>query len=365
MLEQSLEVLKKIEEHGKKAYIVGGFVRDYILNIKSYDVDICTDAMPREVKEIFNDALLPSEKYGSATVFYKKIRYEITTFRIDREYINNRVPSDVEYTTDLLTDLKRRDFTMNTLCIDSSGNVIDLLNAMDDVKNKIIRSVGDPNHIIQEDALRILRAIRFATILEFNINDDLDQAIINNKTLVANLSFFRKKDELFKIFSSKNAKRGIELLKKYDLSNELSINLDKNIVVTKDIMGIWVQLEPSDGYQFTKTEKHALNTLKYLINKENITKEDVYTHGEYLCLVAAEILNINSENVVIMNDELQIHNIADINISSLEVLNLVKDKSKVKGIMLDLEKKILNNELINNKKDITEYLLKKYINDIM
>ncbi len=365
MLEQSLEVLEKIVKYGKQAYIVGGFVRDYVLGIPSYDVDICTDATPRELKEIFSEALLPSEKYGSVTVFYKKTRYEITTFRIDSEYINNRVPITVEYTTDLLTDLKRRDFTMNTMCIDNKGKIIDLLNAMDDVKSKVIKSVGDPNHIIQEDALRILRAIRFATILGFSIDNDLDQAIVSNKSLVGNLSFFRKKEELFKIFSSKNASKGIELLKKYNLSKELSINLDKDIVVTKDIMGIWVQLEPSNSYQFTKAEKYALNTLQYLINKKDIIKKDIYNYGEYICLVAAEILGINLEKIININDELQIHNINDIDISSSEILNLIKDTSKIKGIMSDLENKILNNDLINNKKEITDYLLKKYINDIM
>ena len=365
MLEQSLEVLKRIEEYNKKAYIVGGFVRDYILGIQSYDVDICTEATPIELKEIFSDALLPSEKYGSVILYYKKIRYEITTFRVDNEYINNRVPINTEYTSDLLTDLKRRDFTINTICIDSNGNIIDLLNAKEDVKNKIIKSVGDPNKKIEEDALRILRAIRFSTILDFNIDKDLEEAIINNKKLVNNLSFFRKKEELFKIFSSKNASKGIELLKKYNLSKELNINLDNNIAVTKDIMGIWAQLDPSDRYQFTKTEKYSIDTLKSLINSKNITREDIYKYGEYLCLVAAEILNISKEQISNINDELQIHSIKDIDITSLELFNLIKDKSKIKGILSDIEKQILNNNVNNSNKEIKEYLLNKYINDIM
>lgn len=365
MLEQSLEVLKKIEDYNKKAYIVGGFVRDYILGIQSYDIDICTDATPIKLKEIFSDALLPSEKYGSVTLYYKNIRYEITTFRIDSEYINNRTPVSVEYTLDLLTDLKRRDFTMNTICIDSNGNIIDLLNAKEDVKSKIIKSVGDANKKIKEDALRILRAIRFATILDFTIDKDLEDAIINNKDLVSNLSFFRKKEELFKIFSSKNASKGIDLLKKYNLSKELNINLDNNIVVTKDIMGIWAQIDPSEGYQFTKTEKASIETLKSLISNKNITREDIYKHGEYLCLVAAEILNISKEEISNINDELQIHSIKDINITFLELINIIKDTKKIKSILSDLEKQILNNNISNSNKEIKEYLLNKYINDIM
>lgn len=361
MLEESLKILKEIEEYNKKAYIVGGFVRDYILGIQSYDVDICTSATPRELKTIFKDAILPKEKYGSVTIYRKKIRYEITTFRIDSEYINNRTPVNVEYTNDLLVDLQRRDFTINAICMDSNGKIIDLLDSIKDVKAKIIKTIGDSNKKISDDALRILRAIRFSTVLNFSIDKELDFAIIKNKNLISNLSYYRKKEELYKIFSSKNIEKGIELLKKYNIFDELDITCS-NIVFTKDIMGIWAQLNPSYRYQFSKNEKHELEALKYIIKKGNIDSNDIYIYGEYICLVAAEILGIDSEQIKQLEENMQIHNIKDIVISIPEIIKLlnIKDNSNIKIILKDLENKLVNNILKNDKESIINYLLKKY-----
>ena len=124
MLKKSLELLKKIEEHGYEAYIVGGYVRDYCMNNESSDVDICTNAKPKDLIKIFDDADLPKEKYGSVTLKHKNVRYEITTFRKELKY-ENRKPVEIEYTDELLEDLIRRDFTINSLCMDSNGNILD------------------------------------------------------------------------------------------------------------------------------------------------------------------------------------------------------------------------------------------------
>ena len=135
MLKRSLEILKQIEENGFQCYIVGGFVRDYCMKKDSYDVDICTNARPKDLVNIFENAILPVEKYGSVTLFYKNIRFEITTFRKEFKY-ENRKPIDIEYTDNFIEDITRRDFTINALCMNSKGEIIDLLNGKKDIDNK-------------------------------------------------------------------------------------------------------------------------------------------------------------------------------------------------------------------------------------
>ena len=136
MYEIAIKMLNKLTENGFEAYIVGGYPRDLILNRESFDIDICTNAKPKELKEIFKDSMLSKVEYGSVTVIYRKVRFEITTFRKDLKYENHRVPTKIKYIGSLADDLKRRDFTINTLCIDSNGNIIDLyLNSYDECIN--------------------------------------------------------------------------------------------------------------------------------------------------------------------------------------------------------------------------------------
>lgn len=167
MEEKALKVLQILEENGYESYIVGGYVRNKLLGIKSNDIDICTSATPKEVKEIFKSS--SSDNYGSVNINYKNISFDITTFRKDIKYLNNRIPVALKYIKSIKKDLLRRDFTVNTLCINSKGEVLDFLNIMDDLKQKTIKTVGNPKYKFKEDSLRILRAVRFAAILDFQI----------------------------------------------------------------------------------------------------------------------------------------------------------------------------------------------------
>ena len=125
-------------ENKKSLYIVGGYVRDKILGNESSDIDICTNATPKDIKEIFKTVILPTNEYGSVTVVYNKVRFEITTYRREANYSDNRHPDKIEYVSDLKTDLLRRDFTINTICMDKDGNIIDLLGGKIDIENKVI-----------------------------------------------------------------------------------------------------------------------------------------------------------------------------------------------------------------------------------
>lgn len=360
MLEKALELLSIFEKNGYEAYLVGGFVRDHIMGKPSADVDICTNATPMEIKEIFKDVKLPFEGYGSVHLNYKKVVFEITTYRIDLEYNDNRTPSKIMYTDKLLIDLKRRDFIMNTLCMDNKGNIIDLLGATTDIRQKVINSVGICEKKFKEDPLRILRAIRFATELGFSLSDDVKQAIKDNKELLGKLSFYRKKQELNRIFSSPNALVGIKIIKDYDLDKYLGINLDKNIVNTNDPLGIWAQVSPDSRYQFTSLERKYINSILKLLKDKKISDMELYYEGNYVCYIAAQILNQDEVNIYNRYDNLPIKSKSDIALKPAEIISLLslKDKSLVKKIINDLEIKIIR-RVINNEVDV----LKKYIID--
>lgn len=356
-----MELLKIFEDNNYEAYLVGGFVRDYILKRQSSDVDICTNATPMQIKEIFKEVKLPFESYGSVHLNYKKVDFEITTYRMDLEYKNKRNPSKIMYTDKLEIDLKRRDFTMNTLCMDSSGKIIDLFNNRQDIDNKIIKTVGDANKKLAEDSLRILRAIRFATELNFTIDDELSYAIVQNEYLLSELSFFRKKQELNRILLSSNVLYGISLLKKYNLDKYLDIQISDNFVKTSDPIGMWVQLRPSMKYQFTSNEKRYIKSIDDIINSGNIDDITLYKNGNYVSLIAAQIMGIDERLVHDMYDKLPIKKISDIALKPRDIIDLlnIKDNYKIKDILNDLEGEILIGDLNNNKEDIKKYLTSK------
>ncbi len=362
MFNISLKILEKIEQTGFEAYIVGGFARDNYIGRNSTDVDICTNATPKELKNIFQGSMLPKEQYGSVAVIYKKIRFDITTYRKDIKYENNRLPVEIKYINNLADDLKRRDFTMNTLCIDKEGNYIDLLNARADIDKKIIRTVGNAKEKLNEDSLRILRAIRFATILDFELDEELKQAIKEFGYLLKKLSYYRKKEELDKIFSSINVKRGIQLLLEFNLDKYLDLNnLDKIIIVSSPL-AIWSQLDVLNTYTFSNIEKYSIETINELKNNMSFDNYQLYTYGLYSTSLIAEINNMDKALLTKRYMNLPIKNKRDIVIDGNEICNIlsIKPSPIIKEIIEDLEKKIIHGQLENNKIVLTEYIKKNY-----
>lgn len=356
MYNTALELLSKLNESNFKAYIVGGFPRDLYINKKSTDVDICTNATPKEIKEIFKESKINSEQYGSVSLIFKNVRFEITTFRKEKKYENNRYPIKIKYINNLIDDLSRRDFTINTLCIDSNGNYIDLLNAKRDIDNKIIKCVGDSNKKIKEDILRSLRAIRFATILNFKLDDKLKNAIKKNKNLLKKLSYYRKKEELEKIFSSSNCKYGLNLIEELELGEVLNINTD--IIITTSSLGMWAQLDVLDIYPFTKNEKETIKNIKLALKEDILDNNTLYKYGLYVCTLVGEIKNIDRVKIVKKYNELPIFSVKDIAIKANQICEILnKEKGHfIKEIYKDLEFKILNNVLKNDFNTIKEYL---------
>ena len=363
MLKQALKILSKIEENGFKAYIVGGFVRDYTLGITSPDVDIATNATPQQIMGIFKNSVLPKEEYGSVTLFIKNDRFEITTFRREIKYINNRKPIEIEYIDDLLEDLKRRDFRMNTLCMDKSGQIYDYFDGKEDIKNKVINTVGDSDYKFSQDCLRILRAIRFATILNFTLSDEVKSAIIKNKSLLRTLSYSRKKQELDKIFSSVNSNYGVSLLLELGLDKELEIyNLDK-INITNDIIGTWASLDFSQKYaqEFSSSEKIIIKDIKEVM-KTGITNYSLYRYGLYTNQIVASMLGYDKSRVVGDYEKLPIKSKKDIDIHGNEIEAILNNKPGVyvREVYNRLEEEILNNRLENKKEKIKDFIIANY-----
>ncbi len=208
------QVLSELEKHGFEAYMVGGCVRDTIMGREYNDIDITTNACPDEMLEVFsNYKVIPTGiKHGTITVLCNGSPYEITTYRIDGEYTDHRRPDSVEFTSDITADLARRDFTINAVAMDRNGCIIDPFDGIHDMKDGIIRCVGEPEKRFTEDALRIMRAVRFASQLNFKIEESTSDAIHRMKDLLQNISHERIRDELDKLICGSNC---VEILLDY------------------------------------------------------------------------------------------------------------------------------------------------------
>ena len=200
------EAMNVLVKNNFEAYLVGGCVRDSLMDKTPHDYDITTNATPNEMLEIFKEYKIIETglKHGTVTVIINNENIEITTYRIDGKYIDNRRPSTVDFTKKLDEDLSRRDFTVNALAMDSDGNLVDLFNGSKDIENKLIKCVGNPDKRFNEDALRILRALRFASVLGFEIDKVTSKSIHKNKHLLHNISVERIFSEFKKILCGIN-----------------------------------------------------------------------------------------------------------------------------------------------------------------
>lgn len=287
MYESAIEVLKRLNQYGYEAYIVGGYPRDQVLHRKSLDVDICTSARPNEVIQLFENVDIRDSRYGCIRVRIGEYSFSVTTFRKEYAYYDGRHVEEISYVETLLEDLKRRDFIMNTLCIDKDGKYVDWYGAKQDIQNKIIRSVGNSMEKFNEDYLRILRAIRFSTVLDFSLDIEVVEAIFKCKNNVKELSYFRKKEELDKIFKSSNCMKGIHLLEKFVLEDELHLDFSK-VSYCSNYLGMWAQCITDFTYPFTKKEKEFLSSLqKILLDTPKV--EYLKQYGKEVCFAADEI----------------------------------------------------------------------------
>ena len=348
-------ILESIEKEGFEAYVVGGYVRDYIRGVASTDVDICTNALPKDLKDIFKNGNSRNDIYGSYKITTNKYNFDITTYREELKYEGRR-PTEIAYVDNLITDIKRRDFTINALCMNKEGKIIDLLNGKEDIDNKRIRVIGSVEDKLSEDPLRMLRALRFGITLDFAIEAEIINFIKEHTDLIKTLSLTRKKYELDCILVSQYALKGLDLIKKLDLNEALGIWYN-NVIYSNDISAMWAQIE-TDESMFTKEEKELINSLREIISYGKIDNYVLYKYGLYLCSVAGSVLNIDVVKINEMFNTLPITNIKDIAITTQEILNLfnIKPSKVIKEIFESIKNSILNGDIINEKEEIINYL---------
>ncbi len=260
------EIKNIIEELGKagfEAFIVGGCVRDFLVGREPKDWDIATNAKPEDIQKIFKNSFYEN-KFLTVTVITDSAKdnlkeIEITTYRSDAKYSDKRHPDEVVYAKNIQEDLSRRDFTINAIAIKTSGlkkDVIDPFEGQKDLKKKILRTVGNPEERFSEDALRMLRAVRLATTLDFKIEEETAKAIIKNSIWLEAVSKERIRDEFVKIVMSEKPAEGIELLRELNLLKYILPELLENYGVSQNKHHIY------DCYQ------HALKALEFCAKKK-------------------------------------------------------------------------------------------------
>lgn len=381
IVEYGKQIISKLLSLNYEAYFVGGFVRDSILNIPCNDIDIATNALPEEIEEIFDKTKATGKKYGTITVFMDKYSFELTTYRIDKNYINNRRPETVNFSKILKEDLIRRDFTINALARDINGKIIDLFNGRKDLNNKLIRAIDDPNKRFKEDALRILRAIRFVGKLDFKIEKNTFNAMKKNLKLLRNIASERIINELKIILSLNHIDRVYKLFEEIDLSSvfkDLKKAIDKLKTYEKNIniyqlfaLGYYPDKEITSSYwRFSKNEIKHINTLVELmeiLDKQRLTSIIVYNYQFEYILEADKLLSdffnykSQKDKIINLNKNLKIKTVKDLNIKGSDIKQLVNDDRFI-GIILEklVEKVLLEkinndyNELIRLSKELAE-----------
>ncbi len=279
--QEVLEILNKLKEYNYQIYIVGGAVRDLILGKEVKDWDFTTDAKPEEILKLFTTGFYDN-KFGTVGVPISSTRgveleeranvygvYEVTTMRKEGDYHDHRHPAEIAWTNKIEEDLARRDFTINALAMDANLKVIDPFNGKEDLENKLIRAVGDPNQRFKEDALRLMRAIRIATELEFEIEKETFLAITKNVELIKEIAWERIRDELFKILSSANPYIGIIKLREAGILEIILPEVEK-------CFGIY-QEGPKHEREYDIGE-HLLLSLRYIPSKNPLVRFATLLH---------------------------------------------------------------------------------------
>ena len=339
-------IINKIYENNYEAYIVGGCVRDAILGFEPNDYDITTSASPNTIQEIFKDfkCIETGIEHGTVSVLMEDEIFEITTYRIEGEYKDHRRPDKVDFTDRLEEDLKRRDFTINAMAYNEKKGLIDLFGGKEDLNNKIIKTVGNPYDRFNEDGLRMIRAIRFSSKLNFTIEKETLRAIYDKSFIINNISLERITDEFTKIILSdkpENIKYLFEtkLLKYLNISNEDDIGKLKQfyneIVILKKI---------------NKNLEKRLALLDYIVEKNNINCKSFCNELIYSKKI---IKNHNIILTLLKNIEIDHLNKVEIKkILSGVDRNLLEEYLDISRIIYDKEKKV--DEIIDILSEIEE-----------
>lgn len=375
-------ILERLNSYGK-GYIVGGYVRDYLLGIEPKDCDFCTDIEYEQLKVIFKDCS-PKEigkAFGIIQIIYKGKSYEIAKLRKELGFTSSRNVVDIEFVSDIYEDLKRRDFTVNAIAFDGKNLFYPSSLALEDIENRILRFVGEGAKRVKEDPLRILRGIRIAGEKNLNILDSVQEIILKNKEEIKRVSIERVQDEILKMLKGKNRENSFYLLNKLGIFEELfpetskKINLKEVLNKIKIVKSLNLELaiiffkskeELSKLKLDNKSKKSILNIINQKDNFKNIKSK--YEVKKMISLIGLEdfkdILVLEKIEREISNLEIFLKDILDKNepiflkdlaISGKDIISEgVTDGKKIKLILDNSLEIVLRNPEFNTK----DYLMK-------
>lgn len=384
--EKARPVMQKIEDAGFEAYFVGGSVRDTILGLDIHDVDIATSAYPEEIKKIFKKTVDTGIEHGTVMVIHEKKGYEITTFRTESGYQDYRRPDKVEFVRSLAEDLKRRDFTINAFAMRENGDVTDLFDGLTDLKNHLIRAVGNPNERFHEDALRMMRAVRFASKLDFDIESETLAAIKSNSTLLEKIAVERIYTEFVKMMMAKRPKQGILDMINTDMykyvpgfashQSELEAIAKIDALNLSDEVSVWSLLSFEFGLDrtgitsFLKSWKASNDIIKNTeictkavenLRDGSLDKWAMYETGKDLLVLANHIAKMygfaeSEEDLISQYDALPIKNKKEIAVNGGDLIKngIVKPGPALGKILYAIETGIVNGEFQNEKAELIE-----------
>lgn len=384
-------LLKKIEEAGFEAYFVGGAVRDYILDRDISDIDIATSATPTEIKMIFPKTIDVGIEHGTVVVIYQNESYEITTFRAESQYEDFRRPKEVSFIRSLEADLMRRDFTMNAIAMDYNGRLLDPFGGKEAIRNKVISTVGKPEERFGEDALRMLRAIRFLSQLSFSIESETYNALISQAPLLVNIAVERKKTEFEKMLQGPNRKEALELLidsgtHKYlpgfDGMKEQLTKLLKYDLEMHSITELWVliltclDLKEKSAESFLRSWCLPVKQIKYIqkISKylsKRLSSEwglyDLYS-AKYNVIESVENLYASLNDTINRHasywlskyDSLPLKDRNELCVTGKEVMEWLNRSGGpwLKDLLKSIEIEILGGKLANNPDEVKEWVMR-------
>ena len=347
-------IINVLYDNGYEAFVVGGCVRDSLMGIEPKDWDITTSASPLEIKRLFNRTVDTGIKHGTVTVLIDKVGYEVTTYRIDGEYKDSRHPEDVIFTKDLTEDLKRRDFTINAMAYNDKVGIVDKFNGIEDLNNKIIKCVGVAHERFEEDALRILRAIRFSAQLDFAIETDTKKAIVDLAHTLKNISAERIKVEIDKTLMSNHP---------YKLLDAYKLGITKVILPEFDDMVGVKQENPNHMYDVSGHTICAIKSLSKILKDDTLVKIDGtrYTDKEKLMMMWTILLHDIGKPSCKYFDDNGIAHFKKHDIVGVDMARKVYNRLKFDRYTSDLSIKIIKwhdyrftNKLVNMRRAISK-----------
>lgn len=387
----AIPVLKGLEDAGYEAYFVGGSVRDFLLKREINDVDIASAATPAEVKGIFSKTVDIGIEHGTVLVLVNNESYEITTFRTESEYLDYRRPKEVAFIRSLTDDLQRRDFTMNAIAMDRNGKLIDPFDGYSAIKEKKIQTVGRASDRFQEDALRMMRAVRFVSQLSFQIEEETVKALLKLVPLLENIAVERKRAEFEKLLVGKNLRNALEIIletnlysflpglnqQKKPLEEMLKFNcegLNKNdmwtlLIYCLDIKEKAIEVFLRD-WRLPLKEIREIQQVFILLKKrlqQEWTLYDLFSAGrdkiistEKLYLALTGIKETDSvDHWIHLYETLPIKQRSEMNVTGTDLMDWFNKSGGpwLKEALMKIEQKIVEGKAMNDKQKIKEMLM--------